>query len=239
MRKIKLLTLSVLACLCLYGQKKPLDHSVYDGWQSIGEKLISNDGNWAVYTINPQEGDNELIIQSTNRSQTYKKSIPRGYSAVITEDSRFVIFKIKSFYKDIRDARIKRKRGDDLPKDSFCIVEPANDKIWKFARVKSFKTPEKGSGWVAYHLEKKPEPSASRNQTYNAKTVDSLNRIIDSLEALLQPMPAKPVRTIDFMDADEDTATSSTTNSPTDLVLRNLSTGEEKDFKNILEEIND
>ena len=198
MRKIKLLTLSVLACLCLYGQKKPLDHSVYDGWQSIGEKLISNDGNWAVYTINPQEGDNELIIQSTNRSQTYKKSIPRGYSAVITEDSRFVIFKIKSFYKDIRDARIKRKRGDDLPKDSLCIVEPANDKVWKFARVKSFKTPEKGSGWVAYHLEKKPEPPASRNQTYNAKTVDSLNRIIDSLEALLEPKPTKPVRTIDY-----------------------------------------
>src|SRR6185503_19794687 len=97
------------------------------------------------------------------------------------------------------------------------------------------KTPEKGSGWVAYHLEKKPEPPASRNQTYNAKTVDSLNRIIDSLEALLQPMPAKPVRTIDYMDADEDTATSSTTNSPTDLVLRNLSTGEEKVFQNILE----
>lgn len=235
MRKIKLLTLFLFACLSLFGQKKPLDHSVYDGWQAIGEKLLSNDGKWAVYTINPQEGDNELIIQSTYGSNPYKKSIPRGYSAVITEDSRFVICKIKSFYKDIRDARIKRKRGDDLPKDSFCIVEPATGKIWKIARVKSFKTPEKGFGWVAYHLEKKPDAPASRNLLYNAKTVDSLNRIIDSLEVLLQPKPAKPVRTIDYMDADEDTAISSTTNSPTDLVLRNLSTGEEKVFKNILE----
>ncbi len=235
MRKIKLLTLSLSACLCLYGQKKPLDHSVYDGWQSIGEKLISNDGKWAVYTINPQEGDNELFIQSTNSSVSYKKSILRGYSAVITEDNRFVICKIKSFYKDIREARIRRKRGDDLPKDSFCIVEPARDRIWKFARVKSFKTPEKGFGWVAYHLEKKPEPPASKNQLYSAKTVDSLNQIIDSLEALLQPRPANPARNIDYMDADEDTATSSTTNSPTDLVLRNLSTEEEKIFKNILE----
>lgn len=235
MRKIKLLIFTLLACLCLVGQKKPLDHSVYDSWQSIGEKLLSNDGRWAVFTINPQEGDNELVIQSTNNSYSYKRSIPRGYSAVITEDSRFVIFKIKSLYKDIRDARIKRKRGDDLPKDSFCIVEPASDKIWKVARVRSFKTPEKGFGWVAYHLEKKPEPPASRSHLYNAKTVDSLNRIIDSLEALLQPKPAKPARTIDFRDADEDTATSSTPNSPTDLVLRNLSTGEEKIFKNIME----
>jgi dipeptidyl aminopeptidase/acylaminoacyl peptidase len=235
MRKIKLLTISLAACLFMYGQKKPLDHSVYDGWQAIGEKLISNDGKWAVYTINPQEGDNELIIQSTNSSNSYKKSIPRGYSAVITEDNRFVICKIKSFYKDIRDARIKRKRGDDLPKDSFCIVEPANQKIWKFARVKSFKTPEKGFGWVAYHLEKKPEPPASKNQLYSAKTVDSLNRIIDSLEALLQPKPSRPTRNIDYMDADEDTASGSPINLPTDLVLRNLSTGDEKIFKNILE----
>src|SRR5205085_5918456 len=143
MRKIKLLTLSLSACLFVYGQKKPLDHSVYDGWQSIGEKLLSNDGKWAVYTINPQEGDNELVIQSTNPSGSYKKLIPRGYSAVITEDNRFVICKVKSFYKDIREPRIKHKRADDLPKDSFCIVEPASDRIWKFARVKSFKTPEK------------------------------------------------------------------------------------------------
>ena len=47
----------------IMAQKKPLDHSVYDSWQSIGQKLISNDGKWVVYTIDPQEGDNELVIQ--------------------------------------------------------------------------------------------------------------------------------------------------------------------------------
>src|SRR5918993_764891 len=58
-------------------QKKPLDHSVYDSWQSIGQKLISNDGRWVVYTINPQEGDNELVIQSTASDTSYKKTIAR------------------------------------------------------------------------------------------------------------------------------------------------------------------
>jgi hypothetical protein len=60
---------------------------VYDGWQSIGERMISNDGKWVVYAINPQEGDNQLIIQSSNGE--YKKIIERGYSAKVTEDSRF------------------------------------------------------------------------------------------------------------------------------------------------------
>ena len=76
--------------------------------------MISNDGKWVVYTINVQEGDNELVIQSTAADAAYKKTIPRGYSAVITEDSRFVIFQIRPFFKDTRDARIKKKRPDDI-----------------------------------------------------------------------------------------------------------------------------
>ena len=92
----------------LLAQKKPLDHSVYDGWQSIGERMISNDGKWVVYTVTPQEGDADLFIQSTDGSN-YKKQISRGYNAIITEDCRFVVFKIKPWYKETRDARIKKK----------------------------------------------------------------------------------------------------------------------------------
>src|SRR6187399_1080052 len=106
-----------------FAQKKPLDHTVYDSWQSIGERMISNDGKWIVYTINVQEGDNELVIQSAAADTKYKKSIPRGYNAVISEDSRFAIFKIKPSYKDIREARIKKKKPDDMPKDSFAVVK--------------------------------------------------------------------------------------------------------------------
>ncbi|MCY7309767.1 MAG: hypothetical protein LH619_03225, partial [Chitinophagaceae bacterium] len=80
----------------LQAQKKPLDHSVYDSWQHIGERLISNDGKWVVYTIDPQEGDNELVIQSSDGK--YKKSVLRGYTAVITEASRYLVFKITPFY---------------------------------------------------------------------------------------------------------------------------------------------
>ena len=74
-------------------QKKPLDHTVYDGWQSIGERAISNDGRYTVYTVTPQEGDATLVIQRTDNS--WKKEIARGYNAVITEDNRFVVFRIE------------------------------------------------------------------------------------------------------------------------------------------------
>ena len=49
--------------LVLYAQKKPLDHTVYDSWQSIGERKLSNNGQWVVYTIDVQEGDGNLVVQ--------------------------------------------------------------------------------------------------------------------------------------------------------------------------------
>ena len=62
----KIITLLLLIPIISFAQKKPLDHSVYDSWQSIGEKLISANGKFVAYTINVQEGDANLVIQSTS-----------------------------------------------------------------------------------------------------------------------------------------------------------------------------
>ena len=143
-----LLTIS----LQLSAQKKSLDHSVYDSWQSIGEKLISNDGSIVVYTINPQEGDATLVIQNSNGAKIME--VQRGYAAKITNDGKFVVFKIKSTYQQTREAKIKKKKADEMPKDSLAIVNVANKSIEKFARVKSFKMADKSSHWLAWQYEK-------------------------------------------------------------------------------------
>ena len=229
----------------LLAQKKPLDHTVYDSWQSIGERMISNDGKWVVYTINVQEGDNELVIQSSDAK--YKKTVPRGYNAVISEDSRFAIFKIKPFYKETREARIKKKKPDDMPKDSFAVVELGKDSVYKVAKAKTYKIPEKGFGWAAYHLEKKPEPEKPKQPTNDGskKTIDSLKRTIDSLLVIVNLPPAKMGKkknigdeeiengeftAENYLDAEGDDPATPAAPDGTDLVLRNLLTGEEKTF---------
>lgn len=256
MKRTVLIAVATTAFLFCSAQKKPLDHSVYDSWQHIGEQLISNDGKWVVYTIDPQEGDNELIIQSSDG--IYKKSISRGYSAHISENSRYVIFKIKPFYKDTREARIKKKKPDDMPKDSLGIVELGKEMIWKAPKVKTYKTPEKGSEWIAYHLEKVPEAPSRTNRPDNnsnsKKISDSLNRIIDSLQQVISSMPEKKKKnkdevenddgsslgtgnassiSADFADGDESSASSA--DAGTDLVLRKLANGQERVFNNVLE----
>lgn len=217
--------------LCLLAQKKPLDHSVYDSWQSIGEKMISNDGKWVVYTVTPQEGDADLFIQSTDGTN-YKKQISRGYSAVITEDSRFIVFKIKPWYKDTREARIKKKKPEDTPKDSIGIVELGKDDVVKVAKIKSYKTPGKGFGWVAYQKEIVPSRQVIAP---TQKTVDSLKKKIDSLSLLISELKNIKSGSKDGLDADDDPSTSASANEGSDLVLRNLINAEEKTFKNVVD----
>ncbi|WP_343702455.1 prolyl oligopeptidase family serine peptidase [Chitinophaga sp.] len=149
-----LLSLTLLLPAGLSAQsKKPLDHSVYDGWQSIGTKTISNNGKWVAYTITPQEGDATLVVRNLDNRQ--EMTIPRGAAPVFTEDSRYVVFSIKPFFKDVRQARIKKKAPDQMPKDSMGIMLLGGEKsiYMPVANVKSFKTPEKGSGLLAYLID--------------------------------------------------------------------------------------
>ena len=83
--------LLLLCPLLIKAQKKPLTHDVYDSWKSVGERQLSNDGKWAVFAINPQEGDGNLIIQSLQSDK--KENIARGNDSRITFDSENVIFK--------------------------------------------------------------------------------------------------------------------------------------------------
>jgi hypothetical protein len=224
-------SLFLLSPFFLLAQKKPLDHLVYDSWQSIGERMISNDGKWVVYTVTPQEGDADLFIQSTGGT-SYKKQISRGYNAVITEDSRFVVFKIKPWFKDTREAKIKKKRPEDMPKDSIGIVELGKDDVAKVAKIKSYKTPEKGFGWVAYQKE---IPLSKQVVAPTQKTVDSLKKKIDSLTLLVTELKNVKSGNKDGLDADDDPSASASANEGSDLVLRNLINNEEKTFKNVVD----
>ncbi|WP_428329476.1 prolyl oligopeptidase family serine peptidase [Mucilaginibacter sp.] len=127
--------------------KKPIDQSVYDGWQSVENQHISNDGKWILYVVKPQEGDADLIITDSKNSSKFH--IPRADTARITADSRFAVMLIKPFFKDIRQAKIKKKKPSEFPKDTLGIVKLGKDKVEKIPAIRSFKIADKASV-VAY-----------------------------------------------------------------------------------------
>jgi acetyl esterase/lipase len=152
-----LFAVGLLFCLLsldVHAQKKPLDHTVYDGWQTIGEKQINATGDWLAYTIDVQEGDGMLVIQKSDSSVNL--NIPRGYNLVFSSDGQYLVGKIKPFYMDVRQAKIRKLKPDEMPKDSLFIFNTVSRQLEKMAGVVSFKLAAKSAAWLAYALVKKP-----------------------------------------------------------------------------------
>ena len=134
MKRILSLCLLLLN-LTVNAQKKPLDHSVYDQWQSIKDVVISNDGNWMSYTIAPQEGDGQLMIHHLKNGQQFK--VERGTQVQFTDNSNFVIAKVKPTFNETKQAKIAKKKPEEMPKDSLVIIDLVANVINKIASVKS------------------------------------------------------------------------------------------------------
>lgn len=132
-------------------QKKPLSHDVYDSWNDITERKITDNGQYFVYGQNPQEGDGATIIHDFNSGQ--KKTYPRGTGINLTADSKYAIFKIKPHHQLVKDQRRQKKKKEELPKDSLGIVDLATGGITKFPAVKSYKVPEKSGASIAFLTE--------------------------------------------------------------------------------------
>jgi dipeptidyl aminopeptidase/acylaminoacyl peptidase len=125
---------------------------VYDQWESIGERKLSDNGKWVAYTKTVQEGDDETIIEAIDGSK--KLIVPRGYNIGFTGDSRFAVMLVKPFFGETREAKIKKKKAEEMPKDSLAIVSLETGSIEKHAGVRSYKLPEKANGPIACHFHK-------------------------------------------------------------------------------------
>lgn len=233
MRKFISHTLLLLCPLLSVAQKKPLDHTVYDIWQSIGEKLLCSNGKFVAYTVNPQEGDGVLLVQAATGG--YKIEIPRGYNAKFTADNHFLVCKIKPLYKDTRDAKIKKRKADDMPKDSLAILQLGTDSLVKKAGIKSYKLPEKAAGWVAWLYEKGySEEIKAKVPPDSLFVLNNLNHIADSLVRAADSLRNKVAQArsegLKVLQAPKKEAKKTTTDpieEGTHLVLYNLLTGEE------------
>jgi dienelactone hydrolase len=169
---MKLFSLIFAICVSLaaFAQKKPLDHSVYDQWQSVKETIMHPKGQFLVYTIVPQEGDGLLYIR--NIQSTTEFIIPRGSQAVFSEDGNYLFGKIKPLFSETRKAKIEKKKTEELPKDSLFIYNIVEGYLEKIANVKSFQTSTKSNGAIVYLLDKKSDLNKEGSDLfiYNLKT---------------------------------------------------------------------
>lgn len=152
------------------GQKQALDSSAYDTWKSINQTVISGDGDFVAFVINPQLGDGWLYLYNSLTGK--KDSVARGSGPSFSPDSKYLAYQILPKYTETRQAKKKKLKPDQMPKSNLRIMKLPSNEIVSISRVKSFTVPEKDSYWMAYLHEKKiPEKqdSVQKNDSTGAK----------------------------------------------------------------------
>lgn len=160
--------------------KRPVAHTDFDSWRTIATPMLSRDGKWMAYSIQPQDGDGELVwreIQSGKEARTGvgllpppvttpneenpdAPPVPRAIRAAFTSDGRFLVATTYPSKADTVAARKARKSAQDMPKGGALIVDLASGEVTRLANVKSIHVPAKGGAWLAVLKEEaKPEPA--------------------------------------------------------------------------------
>src|SRR5574344_355087 len=118
-----------------FAQKKPLDHSVYDSWQTVQAVKISNDGKIVSWQVNPQEGDNKLYIKNLSTGTQF--FLDRASKLSISEDGRYAVCTIIPPFAVTRQAKIDKKKKEDMPKDTLAYINLKTFAVMKFAVASS------------------------------------------------------------------------------------------------------
>ncbi len=157
----------VLPFLVVADGKKPLDFSVYDGWKSLSKQVLSDDGRWVSYEINPQDGDGFIYLYNVQSGAL--DSIARGQSASFSADGHFWAFQIKAQKDTVRQLELNKVKKDKFPKDTLYIRNLSNGAVKTFADIKKHSLSKDGGDWLAIHLDKELKKEEAKKDTAETK----------------------------------------------------------------------
>lgn len=172
-----LVSIFLLFALNITAQKKILDHPDFEIWNTIKSPSISNNGEYIIYDLEKGEKDHFLKIKSTNGNILLEHD--RAQSGKFSNDSKFAFFTIKAWKDSITEMKRRKVKKDKMPKDTLAIFNLKTSELIKIPNVKSYKIPDKWSGYLTYYLEDvKPSSTAKKKKdTTAAKKKKSAKKV--------------------------------------------------------------
>jgi len=142
--------------------KKPLTTNDFASWKVLDNPIISGDGKYSAFEINPQKGDGSLIIKPIDGKKD--DVLTRGYAASFSPESDFIVYKIKQPADSIRTAKKKKLKKEQMPKDSIGILVFKHHRVYSFPNLKQFSLPKENAKWVAFLTDIKKEKKKSEKE---------------------------------------------------------------------------
>ncbi len=146
--KTTLYSLLLLLAFTVTAQKKVLDHPDFEIWNTIRSQSLSNNGKYILYSLEKGEKDRFLKIKDTKANSIF--TYDRVAGGKFTYDSKYAIFTIKAWKDSIVEMKRRKVKKGKMPKDTLAIFNLKSKSLIKIANVKSYKVPQKWSGYVAY-----------------------------------------------------------------------------------------
>ena len=146
MKKFAIILLII--SLNIHGQKKVLDHKDFDIWNRIQNSQISTSGDYVMYSVQRGEEDSFLKIKDKNANLIFEHD--RAEKGVFSYNSKYAIFAIKEWKDTITEMKRRKVKKGKMPMDSLGIFNLQSKKLVKISNIKSYKNPEKWSGYLAY-----------------------------------------------------------------------------------------
>ena len=152
----------------ILAQKKILDHSDYALWNTVNGAKLAPNGKHVVFSLEKGEKDNYLKVKSVNGNEVL--AYDSGQDGMFSYDSKKLFFTIKPWKDSLTAMKSRKVKKKDLPKDSLGIYDLETKSISKIGNLKSYKVPEKWSGYLAYMLEEiKRENNTEKSDSLSDK----------------------------------------------------------------------
>ena len=182
MHRLYLILFLALSLPAFSQPRKPLTHDVYDSWKNINSTVISNDGRFVSWEVNPQQGDGWLFLYDRQKSRL--DSVKRGYNAKFSPDAGFLVYQVKPAYAVTRKAKLDKKKKEDLPKDSLAVWLIQKDSILRYPCIRSYLLPQESvNNWIAIwysYTEEKTDTAGHKQEHTKIKAPKKSKQIKDT-----------------------------------------------------------
>ena len=162
-------------------QKTTDDHRFCGNWKVLNNPIISSDGKYSAFEINPQKGDGKLVVK-TYRFEKRRFTFARGYAASFSPESDFIVYKIKQPADSIRSAKKKKVKKELMPKDSIGILVFKHHKVYAFPNLKQFSLPKENAKWVAFLTDMKKQKKKTGEEDDSKKNDSKAKKVDDQAD---------------------------------------------------------
>ena len=139
-------------------------------FRQIEDPVISDDGRFVAYGLEPDRGDGEVVVRATSGRTELR--VARGKAPALTAEGSFAAALLEPSL-EAKEKAADEKDDDAKPKTGLALVNTANGDTQTWERVESFAFSEDGGWLVRHHFAAPKSEEADEGETEGEESGES------------------------------------------------------------------